>query len=72
MRWVWHVACTEANTSAHNILVGDTEGGRPLEVPGYTCKDNIRMDLKEIEWGGGVDWIHLTQDRDHWWTLVNK
>jgi hypothetical protein len=19
----------------------------------------------------GVDWIHLAQDRDQWWTLVN-
>jgi hypothetical protein len=21
--------------------------------------------------GGGVDWIHLAQDRDCWWTVVN-
>jgi hypothetical protein len=28
------------------------------------------MDLKEIGWEG-VDWIHLTQDRDHRWALVN-
>jgi hypothetical protein len=32
--------------------------------------DNIRMDLREIGWEG-VDWIHLAQDRDQWWTLVN-
>jgi hypothetical protein len=25
-------------------------------------EDNIKMDLKEIGWGG-MDWIHLTQDR---------
>jgi len=25
--------------------------------------DNIRMDLREIRWKG-VDWMHLTQDRD--------
>jgi hypothetical protein len=25
-------------------------------------EDNIRMDLREIEWEG-VDWIHLAQDR---------
>jgi hypothetical protein len=29
-------------------------------------KDNIRMDLREIDWEI-VDWIHLTQDRDQWW-----
>jgi hypothetical protein len=28
------------------------------------------MDLREIEWGG-MYWIHLAQDRDQWWTLVN-
>jgi hypothetical protein len=21
--------------------------------------------------GGGVEWIHLAQDRDHWWAVVN-
>jgi len=34
-------------------------------------KDNIRMDLREIGWKG-VDWIHLTQDRNHWHALVNR
>jgi len=28
------------------------------------------MDLMVMGWGG-VDWIHLTQDRDQWWALVN-
>jgi hypothetical protein len=27
------------------------------------------MDLREIGWGG-MDWIHVDQDRDHWRTLV--
>jgi hypothetical protein len=31
---------------------------------------NIRMDLREIGWKG-VEWIHLAQDRDQWWALVN-
>jgi len=26
-------------------------------------EDNIRMDLREVEWES-VDWIHLAQDRD--------
>jgi hypothetical protein len=29
-----------------------------------------QMDLREIG-REGVDWIHLTQDRDQWRTLVN-
>jgi hypothetical protein len=28
------------------------------------------MDLREIGWGG-VEWIHLAQDRDLWWALVS-
>jgi hypothetical protein len=30
--------------------------------------DNIKMVLREIEWGGG-DWIDLAQDRDQWKAL---
>jgi hypothetical protein len=28
------------------------------------------MDLKERDWEV-VGWIHLGQDRDQWWVLVN-
>jgi hypothetical protein len=33
-------------------------------------EDNIKMDLREIGFGD-VNWIHLAQDRDTWWALVN-
>jgi hypothetical protein len=33
--------------------------------------DNIKMDLREIEWDG-IDWIDLAQDRDKCRALVNK
>jgi hypothetical protein len=32
--------------------------------------DNIGKDLGKIKFEG-VDWMHLAQDRDQWWTLVN-
>jgi hypothetical protein len=32
--------------------------------------DNVKIDLREIEWGG-MDWIDLAQDRDQWRALVN-
>jgi hypothetical protein len=32
--------------------------------------DNIKMDLREIGWGG-MDWIDLAQDRNHWMALAN-
>jgi hypothetical protein len=45
------------------ILVGKPGGTRPLRRPRYTWLDNIKMDLREIGWGG-LDWIDLAQDRD--------
>jgi hypothetical protein len=58
------------NRNAYRILVGKPEGKRPLRRPRRRWKDNIKMDLREIGWGG-VDWIDLARDRDHWRALVN-
>jgi hypothetical protein len=51
-----------AKGNAYRILVGKPEGKRPLGRPRYRWDDNIIM---EIGWGG-MDWIDLAQDRDHW------
>jgi hypothetical protein len=32
--------------------------------------DNIKMDLRDIKWGG-MDWIDLAQDRHQWWAPAN-
>jgi hypothetical protein len=45
------------------VLVGKPEGKRPLGIPKRRWEDGIRMDLKEIGWGGGVKGIQLAQDR---------
>jgi hypothetical protein len=45
------------------ILVGNPEGKRPLERPRHGWVDNIKMDLREIGWGG-MDLIDLAQDWD--------
>jgi hypothetical protein len=55
---------------AYRILVGRPEGRRPLEKPRCRWADNIKMDLREIEWDG-IDWIDLAQDRDQWRALMN-
>jgi hypothetical protein len=47
----------------YSILVGKSEGRRPLGRFRRTWEDNIRMDLGEIGFGD-VDWIRLAQDRD--------
>jgi hypothetical protein len=33
----------------YNILVGNSEGKRPLGRTKRTCEHNVRMDLREIE-----------------------
>jgi hypothetical protein len=56
--------------NAYRILVGKTEGKRPLGRPRHRWMDNIKMDLRDIRWDG-MDWIDLAQDRDQWRALVN-
>jgi hypothetical protein len=36
---------------------------RPLGRLRHRWEDNIKMDLREIEWGG-MDWVYLAKDRD--------
>jgi hypothetical protein len=54
--------------NADNILVGKTEGKRPLGRPRRRWEDDIKTDVKEVVWKV-VDWIHLAQDRDQWRAL---
>ena len=53
----------------HRVLVGKSEGKRPLGKPRRRWEDNIKMDLQEV--GGGGDWMELAQDRNRWRALVN-
>jgi ribosome biogenesis protein Nip4 len=55
---------------AYRILVANPEGKRLLRRPRHRWEDNIEMNLKEIGYED-VNWIHLVQDRDHWWVLAN-
>jgi hypothetical protein len=41
---------------AYRASVGKPEGGRPLERPRRRWEDNIKMDLREVGWGGGGAW----------------
>jgi len=52
------------------VLVGKSEGKRPLGRLRRKWKDDIKMDLQEVGCGG-MDWIELTQDRGRWRALVN-
>jgi len=57
-------------TCAYNISVGKPEGKRLFARSRRRWKDNIKMDVRELEWEG-VDWMHLAQDREEWRNLVN-
>jgi hypothetical protein len=50
--------------------MGNPEGKRPLGRQRRTREDNIKMDLREIGWGG-MDRIDLTQFKGQWRALVN-
>jgi hypothetical protein len=64
------VARMGGGRNVYRVLVGKPEGRRPLARPRRRWEDGIRMDLEEIGWGG-VEWIHLAQDRNRWRALVN-
>jgi hypothetical protein len=44
--------------NSYRFLVGRPEGKRPLGRPRRRWKDNIKMDFREIGWGG-MDWIDV-------------
>jgi hypothetical protein len=50
--------------------VGKPEQKRLLGIPRRMWVENIKMDLREIEWDD-IDWIYLAQDRDQWRSFVN-
>jgi hypothetical protein len=40
---------------AYRVLVGNTEGKRPLGIPSCRWEDSIKMDLQEVGWERGLD-----------------
>jgi len=70
MRWMGHVALMGDIRGVYRVLVGKSEGKRPLGIPRRRWKDNIKMDLQEVGCGS-MEWIELAQDRDRWRVLVN-
>jgi hypothetical protein len=46
----------------NRVLVVKPEGKRPLGRPRRIWEDRIRMDLRDVGWGGGVDgftWLRI-------------
>jgi hypothetical protein len=63
---MWHAW----GRSVYRVLVRRTEGKRPLRRPKCGWKDNIKLDLVEIEIDGS-NWIRLAQDMVQWWAFAN-
>jgi hypothetical protein len=61
VRWTGHVARMGTKRNAYRILVGKPEEKRPLGTPRRRWMNNIKMDLREIGWGG-MDWIDVAQE----------
>jgi hypothetical protein len=56
--------------NTNKILVGKSERKRRLGRRTRRWAANINTDFSETEMEG-VDWIHLTDDRDRWRAVVN-
>jgi hypothetical protein len=70
MRWVGHVARMGEGRGVYRVLVGRSEGKRPLERPRRRWKGNIKLDLRAIGFDG-ANWIQLARDRVQWLAFVN-
>jgi hypothetical protein len=71
LRWAGHVARMGEERNVYRVLVGKPEGKRLLERPRRRWEDGTKMDLREISWRGGVEWIHLAQVRPCWRAVLN-
>jgi hypothetical protein len=64
MRWAGKVAHMGTMRNAYTVLIGKSEGKRPLGRPRRRREVNIKMDHRETGCLG-VHLINLAQDRDY-------
>jgi len=57
--------------NTNKIVIGRLEGKRPLRRRRRRWEDDIRTDLREIDWEG-VDWMQLIKVRDEWQAVVDR
>jgi hypothetical protein len=67
MKWARHAERIGEKSNAYRILVGEPEG----EMPPRSPVRRWRIILKWILCWGGIEWIHMGQDKDHRWAVVN-
>jgi len=64
MRWAQHVT-PMGDEKCIQYFGWKTRRKRPLRRPRHSWEDNIRLDLREVEW------MHLAQDKDQCQVLTN-
>jgi len=70
MRLAGHVARMGERRGVHRVLVRKPEGKRPFGRPRRRWEGNIKINFKEVRFGG-MGWIKMAQDRDRRRELVN-
>jgi hypothetical protein len=65
IRWAGHVARKGEKSNPYRILVVKPEGRIPLRRLRRRWEDNIKIELRELGWGG-MDWTNLAQGTDQW------
>jgi hypothetical protein len=66
MRWAGHVAVWERREKCTRFLWESPKERDHSEDQGVSGRMGSEWILGRLTWGGGVDWIRLSQDRDRW------
>jgi hypothetical protein len=70
-----HLTCMGQMRDVCRMLVGKSEGHRPLKRSKHICEHNIKMDCKNTECEN-TNWIHLLHNRvqscEYDYILVHK
>jgi hypothetical protein len=69
MRWAGHMACMIEGRNVYRILMGKPEGKNHLQDQGVDGRIGSKWTLGRL--AGGMEWVHLAQDRDRWRAVVN-
>jgi hypothetical protein len=61
MKWAGHVSRIWEGRGVYRVLVGKSEGKRPLRRPRRRWEANIKMDLQEVGCGvwTGLNWLRI-------------
>ena len=56
-----HAARMGERRGVHRVLVGETEGKRPLGRHRRRWEENIKMDFQDVRWTGSI-WLRIGTD----------